>query len=289
MMWIIQGRQVTTAQREWIRQWVQDHPEGHRTRLSRELCRLWNWRDEQGRLKDMACRTMLLKLERRGLIVLPPARRPGVNHHRGQRRVDTAHSTDPIQAPLSSLRPIRLVNVRAEPLYAPLFTCLLRRYHYLGYRTDVGEAMKYVAFDRHHRPLACVLFGAAAWKAQARDAWIGWDAATRCRNLRLLTNNTRFLILPWVRVPHLASHLLGLAARRLCADWVAIYRHPIHLVETFVDRSRFRGTCYQAANWRCVGATTGRTRQDRHNTIRTPIKNIYLYPLRGDFRQRLCT
>lgn len=285
----IQGREVTEADLDVIRRWIQDHPTSHRTQLSRELCRLWNWRDQQGRLKDMACRTMLLKLHRRGLISLPAARRPGFNHRRGQRSVDILHTCEPIQTDLASLRPIRLINVRQDKTHAPLFGCLLSRYHYLGYRTDVGECMKYLAFDRHERPLSCLLFGAAAWKARARDAWIGWDAPTRTRNLPAVTNNTRFLILPWVQAPHLASHLLGRVLRQLAADWLTVYQHPVHLVETFVDRSRFRGACYQAANWVYVGATTGRTRQDRTHAIQTPLKDHYVYPLCPDFRQRLCT
>jgi hypothetical protein len=151
----------------------------------------------------------------------------------------------------------------------------------------VGENLKYQVYERQGRLLACLLFGAAAWKAQARDRFIGWDVAGRRRHLSRLTNNARFLILPWVRVPHLASHLLSQVARRVCADWLAKYGHPIELLETFVDRERFRGTCYRAAGWRHVGATTGRSRNDVNNSLRVPVKDIYLLPLCEDFRRRL--
>jgi hypothetical protein len=148
--------------------------------------------------------------------------------------------------------------------------------------------MAYLVRDCHGRDLACVLFGAAAWKTRPRDAWIGWDDATRARRLLYVANNSRFLILPWVRVPHLASHVLACVLRRLSADWQAKYGHPIHLVETFVDRSRFKGTCYRAANWILAGQTQGRGRQDRDHVLRVPVKDVYLYPLTRDFRSRLC-
>ena len=171
---------------------------------------------------------------------------------------------------------------------AILIRFLLQRHHYLGLRNSVGENLKYLARDRTGRPLACLLFGAAAWKARARDEWIGWTVAQRERALPLLANNTRFLILPWVRVPQLASHLLGAVARRLDADWRAKYGHGIALLETFVERERFRGTCYRAAGWVQVGATTGRSRNDRDQTLTVPVKDLYLRPLHADFRRRLC-
>jgi len=152
----------------------------------------------------------------------------------------------------------------------------------------VGENLAYLARDRNGRELACVLFGAAAWKAAARDRFIGWDHATRALRLGFLTNNTRFLILPWVRVPHLASHLLGRILRRLSADWQGKYGHPIYLVETFVESDRFRGTCYRAADWTLVGRTQGRSRQDRAHRFQVRVKDIYLYPLTSGFREELC-
>ena len=147
--------------------------------------------------------------------------------------------------------------------------------------------MKYLVRDRHGRDLACLLFGSAAWKTKPRDQFIGWSHEARARNLLWITNNTRFLILPWVRVPHLASHVLGRIIRRLRTDWQVKYGHPVHLVETFVERDRFVGTCYKAANWICVGSTKGRSRQDRYNTLVLPVKDIYLYPLIAHFREAL--
>jgi len=169
-----------------------------------------------------------------------------------------------------------------------LFNGLLAGHHYLGHRNTVGENLRYLVRDRMGRPVACALFGSAAWKCADRDAYVGWDRLTRERNLQRLTNNTRFLILPWVVVPHLASHVLGLIARRIRADWQAKYGHPVYALETFVDRERFPGTCYRAANWRRLGATQGRTRNDRNDRIRAAVKEVYLYPLVADFRQRLC-
>ena len=168
-----------------------------------------------------------------------------------------------------------------------LFCGLLRQHHYLGYRTSVGENMKYLVRDRAGRVVACLLFGSAAWRAASRDAWLGWDESARQRNLQMLTNNTRFLVLPWMRVPHLASHILSLVQRRVAADWIAQYGHPVVLLETFVDSERFRGTCYRAANWICTGRTTGRSRNDRHRTLSVPAKDVYVIPLRRDYRRLL--
>ncbi len=229
---------------------------------------------------------MLRKLQDLGLLVLPKPLHAG--HHRRKIR-EVPHSTEPVCDPLSAIRPIRLVETHSRPDQDNLFCHLLHRYHYLGLQaTFVGENIRYLAYDVHNRPLGCLLFGSAAWKTGSRDAYIGWDVRTRERNLPLLTNNTRFLILPWVQVKCLASHLLSLSLRQLNQDWKDRYGHTIYLVETFVDTTRFRGTCYRAANWIHVGQTTGRSRQDRNRNMKVPIKDIYLYPLRSDFRKKLC-
>jgi len=285
---IIQGRRLGPEDMALIRHWLATEPEWNRTRLSRELCRRWNWRNEVGQLKDMACRTLLLKLERLGQLRLPARQGPSVNAFRNAKPVEVFHDQGPITGDLKALRPL-LIDVLCErhPDQA-LFKFLLQQHHYLGLRNGVGENLKYLVRDRHGRPLACLLFGSAAWKAQARDEFIGWDAVCRQQRLARLTNNTRFLVLPWVRIPHLASHLLSQVSRRLCADWMAKYGHPIELLETFVDRDRFHGTCYRAAGWQHVGATTGRSRNDVNNTLQVPVKDIYLLPLASDFRRRLC-
>jgi hypothetical protein len=236
----------------------------------------------------MACRTLLLKLERSGQIQLPP-RRAGRPNERGYRPVaELAHDRTPIECDLKSLQPLRIEPLKAGDPRLTLFKFLLQRYHYLGLRSCVGETIKYLVEDCQGRLLACLLFAAAAWKVQARDRFIGWDGGARQRNLFLLANNTRFLILRWVRVPSLASHLLGRLCRRLSDDWRQKYGHPIYLLETFVQRERFRGVCYKAAGWVHVGVTTGRSRNDVHANLIVPVKDIYLHPLTADFRVRLC-
>lgn len=284
----MQGRAVSGADMGLIRGLLAEHPDWGRTRLSEELCRRWDWRNARGRPKDMAARTLLLKLERTGHIRLPPRQRPSSNGLRNRRVPLVAHATDPIRGTLRDLRPLSVDVVAPGSVDLRLFNGLLARYHYLGHRNTVGENLRYLVRDRQGRPVGCALFGSAAWKCAARDAFLGWERAARERNLQGLTNNSRFLVLPWVVVPHLASHVLGLIARRIRADWQAKYGHPVHALETFVDRDRFKGTCYRAANWLRLGATRGRTRNDREHRIRAGVKDVYLYPLVEDFRRELC-
>ena len=285
----IQGRTLTEQDLEQIRNLIAAHPDWHRSRLSQEVAQAWNWRADSGRLKDMAARTLLLKLYRRGWIILPKRRREPVRRLPLPPELPgTDNIPASIAASLRELAPLALELLHARHSAYPTFSRYLAHHHYLGYPGPVGEHLAYLARDRHGRDLACLLFGAAAWKTAPRDQFIGWDPAVRARHLNLLTNNTRFLILPWVRVPHLASHILALTLRRLSADWQAQYGHPIYLVETFVDRSRFQGTCYRAANWMCVGQTQGRSRQDSAHNLSVPIKDVYLYPLTPQFRNQLC-
>ena len=285
---VIQGRRLGPEDIGLVQHLLATEPGWNRTRLSRELCGRWDWRNEAGRLKDMACRTLLLKLEQRGQVRLPTRQRPSPNAWRNRQRVAVSHDRSPITGDLNALRPLGIEVLDEHHPDLALFGFLLQQYHYLGLRNGAGENLKYLARDRHGRPLAGLLFGAAAWKVKARDLFIGWDAARRQQRLTRLTNNTRFLVLPWVRVPHLASHLLGHVGRRLRADWMAKYGHPVELLETFVERERFQGACYRAAGWQHVGATIGRGRNDVDNTRRVPVKDIYLLPLTADFRRRLC-
>lgn len=282
----IQGRDLRERDLAEIRNLIAGHHQWSRFRLSIELAQAWNWRTPTGQLKDMAARSLLLKLEQRGWITLPPPRQ------KVSRRLpkapelpleDVARSS--ITARLCELTPLALEIVAATH---PAFSRYLSNYHYLGYSGPVGESLAYLARDRHGRDMACLLFAAAAWKAAPRDRFIGWDPATRARHLDLVANNSRFLILPWVRVPHLASHVLALILKRLSADWQVKYDHPVHLVETFVQRDRFRATSYRAANWIHVGQTQGRSRQDRDRTLCVPVKDIYLYPLTPCLRELLC-
>ena len=284
---VIQGRPIGSEDLALIGEWLGAFPQGNRTQLSRELCLAWNWRTATGRLKDMACRSLLLKLEARGQIRLPPRRTASVNHLRNRRLAEVAHDQSAIEGSLDRLGPLQVELLAQGSSGSALFNFLLQRYHYLGHRNGVGEKLKYLARDRWGRPLACLLFGSAAWKTRARDGWIGWDAQQRQRSLFLLTNNTRLLILPWVRVVHLASHLLGLVTARLSADWQNKYGHPIYLAESFVEQERWRGVCYRAAGWRAVGTTTGRSRNDDRSRPGVPIKEVFLKPLLPDWRGRL--
>jgi len=284
---IVQGRELRPEDVALIRDWLQTHPDSNRTRLSRALCEAWNWRNGAGRLKDMAARSLLLKLEAGGQIQLPPRRTASVNGLRNRQVLPVEHDQQPIAGSLRSLQPVQVQPVAEGGAEARLFHFLLRRYHYLGLRNCVGENLKYLARDQNGRALACLLFGSAAWKAAARDRWIGWSSEQRARLLGLVTNNTRFLILPWVRVPHLASHLLGQVARRLSNDWQQKYGHPILLLESFVEAPRFGGTCYRAAGWAPVGLTTGRTRNDDGRKPRVARKVLYLKSLRADAQRRL--
>ncbi len=285
---IIQGREITPDDIVIIKHLLSSNPTWNRSRLSRELCELWSWYRPDGQLKDMACRTLLLKLERMDCITLPPRQRPSNNQHRARPKVIVSHKTEEIHDSLNDLRPLQIEQVSPRNTDYALFNGLLSQYHYLGHRTTVGENMKYFVQDRQGRPLACVLFGSAAWKTAPRDTFIGWSPRVRERNLIQITNNTRFLILPWVNVKNLASHILAQISRRITSDWLTKYSHPIYLMETFVDRSRFRGTCYRAANWIYTGQTKGRTRNDQNRTIQAAIKDVYVYPLSKRFDWELC-
>ena len=283
---ILQGREVSDADIELIRSLLCANPTWGRSRLSVELCHRWDWRNAQGRIKDMAARTLLLKLERAGTITLPPRQGPSPNASRN-RHVPAPVMSEPICAALCDLQPLCVNIVLPRSDEARVFSGLLAHEHYLGHRNTVGENLRYLVKDSHGRPVACVLFGSAAWKCSDRDTFLGWDRTVRESNLQYLTNNTRFLVPSWVQVPNLASHVLGLLTRRIRADWQAKYGHPVHALETFVDRSRFKGTCYRAANWIRLGATQGRTRNDRTHSIQVPVKDVYLYPLSADFRMKL--
>lgn len=289
----LQGRRLGPVELGQVVQLVAENPEWTRYRLSRELARLWEWYSAAGQLKDMAARTLLLKLEERGLIRLPARRRPSPNRmrHKQVAPLDPQLSQEPVHAPLSALMPVDLREVSAgSPAERALGEALLHRFHYLSYRSSVGENLQYLAWARNGRPVACLVFGAAAWQCADRDRYIGWDAATRAARLSRIANNSRFLILPWVRIPGLASHVLSRVARRIGADWQRKYAHSLDLLETFVERDRFAGTCYQAANWIRVGRTQGRTRQDAPDGRRyqAPLKDIYVLPLQRPWRQRLC-
>ena len=283
---IIQGRTVSAEDVEAIRALIAAHPTWHRTRLSQALCQRWGWMAANGQYKDMAARALLRKLDAEGFISLPAPVCSANNAFRHRAEVELSIDESPIEAALASLTPLQLSPVHAASEQR-VFRALLQRYHYLGYRGPVGENLKYLVYDCQERVLGCLLLGAAAWTMACRDRFIGWDRAARERHLALLANNMRFLIVPWVRVPHLASHILGRLARRISRDWQSKYGHAVVLLETYVEQHRFAGTCYRAANWQCVGETRGRSRNDRRKRLRVPVKSVWLYPLTPHFRARL--
>jgi uncharacterized protein DUF4338 len=283
----VQGRRLSEEDLAVIVRLIEEHPQAHRRRLSLLLCQRWEWKNERGHYKDMAARTLMRKLDGAGLIKLPPPRRAGTNARRGEHPPPRVPELPPVAVALSCLQPLRLEWVRAGTDGAKLFHGLLAHHHYLGYRGPTGEHIGYLVWSATDQPLACLLFGAAAWKVAARDQFIGWGEQERRSGLSALANNSRFLILPGVRVPSLASHILSLATARLRRDWMEKYGHPVELVETFVQRDRFAGTCYRAANWQWLGATQGRSRNDRDHRHAVPVKDLYFYPLSRFFRQRL--
>lgn len=284
---IIQGRPMGPDDVASIQRLMAENPHSSRYKLSRLLCQLWDWRDPQGQLKDMAARSFLLKLELRGWIVLPAKRCASPNRMRHKRVAQVDHATEPIHASLRQLLPLEVHELSRYPEEKPLFEYLLHRHHYLSHTSSVGLNLKYLVHDREGRPVACLLFGSAAWQCAVRDQFIGWSVPERVRALQMISNNTRFLVLPWVDVRHLASHVLGRVVRQLRADWQRKYSRPLYLVETFVDTSRFVGLCYRAANWIDLGQTTGRTRQDRWSQIQVAPKRVLVYPLTSDFRSAL--
>jgi len=280
------GRAITSEDIRSIRELIAAHPGESRRTLSTKLCEAWQWRQANGALRDMVCRGMLLMLHRAGHIELPPVK--FVPHNPLAKRVRPAPvllDTTPIAVTLRDLQPMEFMLVRRSG-EEPLFNSLMEEHHYLGYEQPVGEHLKYLVWA-NGRPVACVAWSSAPRHIGVRDRYIGWDQETRRRNIRFVAYNTRFLILPWVTVPHLASHILGRMAARLSTDWEQVYGHPIYFAETFVDTERFRGTCYRAANWVVLGKTTGRGKQSNSYVPNRSIKEVLGYPLTKHFRQLL--
>ena len=276
--WRIQGRDVTDSDLEWIRGYRQAHPGARRKRIAIALCEHWGWSNGRGHLKEMAARALLNRLADQGLVDLPPLRQwIRRNAAVGRAAAPVPPVGEAINGVLSSLQPLSVRSVENGEEY-DRWAGYLRGYHYLGL-SIVGENIGYLIGDRSGRDLAALLFGAAAWRCAARERHIGWADEERRGGLSGIANNTRFLILPWVRVPHLASHVLGTIQRRISADWQRKYGHGLRWLETFVDTGRFNGTCYRAANWRQVGLTRGRTRQDREHRIQVNAKYVLLYAL----------
>ena len=278
-------RVITDDDIVFIRKLIADHPGASRKALSRKLCEAWNWVQANGALRDMVCRGLMLMLHREGLIELPPARPSVFDLIKRGRPSLVSVDEAPLQMSLAELGVLEVRQVRRTPEEA-LFNSLLQQYHYLGYTQPVGEHLKFLVCAQG-RPVACLAWSSAPRHLGSRDRFIGWGQQARLANIRLLAYNTRFLILPWVRVPHLASNILGRMTRTLSAEWQRVYAHPLYFVETFIDPQRFRGTCYRAANWKVLGQTTGRGKDDQAHKANRSIKEVLGYPLVDDFRQRL--
>ena len=283
------GRQITGKDIVFINGLIASHPEASRRQLSKKLCEAWNWVQPNGQSRDMVCRGMMLELHRTGHILLPEKRCTPNNPLAGKRARPGWIEVDqsPMIGSLKSLGAIEIRQVRATP-QEPLYNSLIEHHHYLGFAHPVGEQLKYVVFAQE-RPVACFAFSSAPRHIGCRDRFIGWNPEQRTSNLHLLAYNTRFLILPWVQIRFLASHLLARMAKRIAADWQDSYGHPLYLLTTFIDTERFAGSCYRAANWIYLGATTGRGKNDQTNKVNRSIKAVFCYPLEKDFRTRLCS
>lgn len=285
----VQGRVLLSQHIDELQALISDHRSWSRHRLAKEICQRWQWHTPGGQAKTFAARSLLLKLEERGFLTLPPIQTAYRRAPWGLRCPPevVAELGTLIQECLGSLQPLHWqLCLRGTPEWERALG-LLRQHHYLGCNRPVGTHLFYLVQDAGQRDLAVHLVGAAAWQCAARDRVVGWTPAERAVNLPRIANHARFLILPWVRTPHLASHLLGQLVRHLRRDWPVQHGWALELVETFVEASRFEGTAYQAANWRRVGATTGRTRQEKQHRAQAPVKTVWIYPLHPQFRQRL--
>jgi hypothetical protein len=288
--WRYRGREIGSEDVAFIQRLIAEHPEASRRELSQKLCEAWHWQQVNGAPRDMVCRGLLLMLDRAGAIRLPPVRYTPPNPLvRRARPAAMLIDTTPIQGLLSQLQPVEFQQVR-RTAEEPLFNSVMESHHYLGYEQPVGEHLKYLVWagpPPGRRPIAALAWSSAPRHLGSRDRFIGWSGEARRRNIRFLAYNTRFLILPWVQVPHLASYILGRIARRLSEDWEGLYGHPIYFLETFVDPERFRGTCYRAANWVLVGSTTGRGKDDQTGRPNRSIKEVLAFPLTPRFRELL--
>lgn len=284
--WKYRGRVITPEDIAFLQRFIAEHPQMSRRKLSEQVCEAWQWKQTNGALRAMVCRGLLLMLHRAGQIELPAVRfitrNPLLER---QRPAPMLIDTTPVTVPLGELRPLEVQQVRRTG-DEPLFNSLMEHHHYLGYEQPVGEQLKYLVWAQG-RPVACMAWSSAPRHLGSRDRYIGWSMEARKRNIGLIAYNTRFLILPWVRTPHLASHILSRVTTALSKDWQQMYGHPIHFAETFIDPERFRGTCYRAANWVLLGRTTGRGKDDLTHRQNRSIKEVYGLPLTQKFRELL--
>lgn len=281
-----QGRITTTEDISFINKFIVNNPEYSRFKLSKELCKLWNWVQANGTLRDQLCRSFMLALEREGYITLPPRRHTPPNPLANRKKPPKIEIVrTPIKCSLSELGTIEIEQVRKTEK-EKIYNGLISEYHYLGYCHPIGEHLKYLVYSKG-RIISCLAFSSAPRHIGSRDKFIDWDQEKRKRNIHLIAYNTRFLILPWVNVRYLASHVLSKMIKRISTDWQEIYNHPLYFLETFVDTERFEGTCYKAANWIYLGKTTGRGKNDKTNKPNRSIKAVLGYPLHKKFRELL--
>lgn len=282
------GIQITATKLATIKVIISNNPLDCRSELSRKICKEFNWIQSNGYLRDMVCRGLLVQLENNGHLCLPARRNLPPQFRKAKEKTVTdglTIDTTPLSSRVKDLKPLSIDQVRRSKS-EKLYRHLIQQYHYLGYSQPVGEHLKYVVYYEQ-RPIACMAFSSAPRHIGSRDRFIGWDQVTRRKNIHFIAYNTRFLIVPWVSIPHLASHLLGSIARRINDDWLALYNHPLYFLETFVDTERFAGTCYKAANWIYMGLTTGRGKNDHTYKPNRSIKAVWGYPLTKKFRENL--
>lgn len=280
------GRKVRPQDVDFIHELIAASPKASRRALSLKVCEAWAWVQPNGAPCDALCRSLMLKLHRAGHLVLPPPAWTSRQPRRHAVVTPIEVTPVPLAAPLKAIGPLDIRQVRRTPDEA-LVKSLVQEHHYLGYAHPVGEHLKYLV-RAQGQPIACFCWSSAPRHLGARDRYLGWSPAARKANIRFVAYQSRFLILPWVSVPHLASHLLGAISRRLSADWEGVYAHPIYFTETFVDPARFRGTCYRAANWTVLGVTLGLGKDATTKRPNRSLKQLLGYPLVKDFKARLC-
>jgi hypothetical protein len=284
---VYRHRKITDKDIQNIRKLICEEPGISRYAIAKRMCREWNWVQANGEYKEGICRSLLVRLDSAGLVILPERKNTPVSlFMRNQKPKHVEVDQRPIDGSLKQLGAIELFQVRRTDKER-VYNGLIEEFHYLGYTRPVGEHLMYVAY-LNDRPIGCLGWSSAPRHIGCRDRFIGWDQEDRKRNLHLMAYNTRFLILPWVRVKYLASHLLARCVGQIRRDWEKLYKHPVCFLETFVDTERFKGTCYQAANWIYLGKTTGRGKNDQTWKANRSIKAVYGYPLCKDFRERLC-
>lgn len=278
------GKTISSDDVTFINKLIADNPADSRYALSKKLCKIWNWIQPNGALRDMVARGMMLELHRAGYITLPVKRNQPNNPFKTRKAPDKIDiEQTPLNVSLKHIQPLTFKQVRRTPA-EKLFNSLIEQFHYLGYTQPVGEHLKYMVYY-NEQPIACFAWSSAPRHIASRDTFIGWDAETRKKNLHYIAYNTRFLILPWVKIPHLASHILGASARRISNDWEALYKHPVHYLETFVDTELFKGTCYKASNWINTGVTKGLGKDAKSKVPNRSVKAVYGYPLSKKFRE----